>query len=217
MESKESARKLGVKMVRKEGKIQHADTDHANRKQGPEDVYRVNDLVMLSTANRRRDYTVAKSGQSAKLFPRRDGPYRVVKVFPETSTYWLDVPNAPANFCFTFHASQLKRYVENDQELFPGQELARDGPITLADESKEHMIDRVLDEKKGRGGGWWYLVRWRGTRSCEEETGWEGRSVILGLHGISSGLDRDRQWAPCSEIDESGRSFSNYGHRAGRQ
>jgi hypothetical protein len=68
-----------------------------------------------------------------------------VKAFPDTSTYQLDVPNAPANFCFTFHASQLKRYVENDREHFLGQELTRDGPIVLAmaDGSEEHVIDRT--------------------------------------------------------------------------
>lgn len=67
------------------------------------------------------------------------------KAFPDTSTYQLDVPNAPANFCFTFHASQLKRYVENDREHFLGQELTRDGPIVLAmaDGSEEHVIDRT--------------------------------------------------------------------------
>jgi hypothetical protein len=143
--------------------------DQANRKCRPEDAYQVNDLVMLSTANRRRDYAMAGSGRSAKLFPRRDGPYRVVKVFPETSTYQLDVPNAPANFCFTFHASQLKKYVENDRELFPGWELPRDGPIVLADGSEEHVIDRILDEKKGKGGGWWYLVQWKGYGTGDDE------------------------------------------------
>jgi hypothetical protein len=79
------------------------------------------------------------------------------------------VPNAPANFCFTFHASQLKRYVENDRELFPGRELTRDGPIVLADGSEEHVIDRILDEKKGKGGGWWYLVRWKGYGPGDDE------------------------------------------------
>jgi hypothetical protein len=55
--------------------------DQANRKRRPEDVYQVDDLVLLSTANRRRNYAMAGSGRSAKLFPRRDGPYRVVKAF----------------------------------------------------------------------------------------------------------------------------------------
>ena len=134
--------------------------DQANRKRGPEDVYVVNDLVMLSTANRRKDYASTGSGRSAKLFPRRDGPYRVVEAFPHTSTYRLEIPNAPRNFCFTFHASQLKRYVPNDQGLFPSRELPRDGPVVLADGQEEHVIERILDDRR-RGRGWQYLVRWK--------------------------------------------------------
>ena len=80
--------------------------DQANRKRGPEDAYKVDDLVMLSTGNRRKEYAATGSGRSAKLFPRWDGPYRVEAASPKTSTYRLEVPNAPPNFCFTFHASQ---------------------------------------------------------------------------------------------------------------
>ena len=86
--------------------------DQANRKRGPEDIYKVDNLVMLSKANRRKEYARAGSGRSAKLFPRRDGPYRVVEAFPQTSTYRLNIPNAPVNFCLMFHASQLKCYVQ---------------------------------------------------------------------------------------------------------
>ena len=42
--------------------------DHANRKRKPEDIYKENDLVMLSTSNRRKDYAAPGSGWSAKLF-----------------------------------------------------------------------------------------------------------------------------------------------------
>ena len=94
--------------------------DQANKKRGPEDVYKVNDLVMLSTTNRRKEYTSTGSSRSTKLFPQKDGPYRVVRAFPQTSTYQLEIPNAPPNFCLMFHALQLKRYISNDQELFPG-------------------------------------------------------------------------------------------------
>jgi len=121
--------------------------DHANRRRGPEDVYKENDLVMLSTANRRRDYASTGSGRSVKLFPRQDGPYRVVKAFPQTSTYRLEVPNTSPNFCSTFHASQLKRYVPNDRDLFPGREFPRDGPVVLENGEEEHVIDRILDER----------------------------------------------------------------------
>jgi len=102
--------------------------DQANRKRRPEDVYKVDDLVLLSTANRRKEYAATGSGRSAKFFPRRDGPYRVVEAFPQTLMYRLEVPNAPPNFCFTFHMSQLKRYVPNNQTLFPRREFPRDGP-----------------------------------------------------------------------------------------
>ena len=128
--------------------------DQGNRKRGAEDAYKVNDLVMLSTANRRKEYASTGDGRSAKLFPRQDGPYRVVEAFPQTSTYRLDVPNAPPNFCFTFHASQLKRYVQNDQDLFPGREFPHDGPVVLESGEEEHVIEQILDERqRGRGMG----------------------------------------------------------------
>ena len=49
--------------------------DQANRKRGPEDAYTVDDFVMLSTANRRKEYTSTGSSRSAKLFPQWDSPY----------------------------------------------------------------------------------------------------------------------------------------------
>ena len=142
--------------------------DQANKKRGTEDAYEVNDLVMLSTANRRKEYASTGDGWSAKLFPQQDGPYRVAEAFPQTSTYRLDVPNAPPNFCFTFHASQLKRYVPNDQGLFPGREFPRDGPVMLESGEEEHVIERILDERR-RGRGWQYLVRWKGYGPGDDE------------------------------------------------
>ena len=44
-------------------------TDQANRKRRLEDIYCQGDLVMLSTANQRKEYTSTRSRQSAKLFP----------------------------------------------------------------------------------------------------------------------------------------------------
>jgi hypothetical protein len=142
--------------------------DHANRRRGSEDAYKTDDLVMLSTANRRKDYASTGSGRKAKLFPRQDGPYRVVEAFPQTSTYRLDIPNAPPNFCFTFHASQLKRYVSNDRDLFLGRELSRDGPVVLENGEEEHVIERILDERRW-GRGWQYLVRWKGYGPGDDE------------------------------------------------
>ena len=80
----------------------------------------------------------------------------------------IDVPNAPPNFCFTFHASQLKRYVPNNQALFPEREFPRDGPVVLADGREEHVIERIVDERRHRRG-WQYLVRWKGYGPGDDE------------------------------------------------
>ena len=163
--------------------------DQANRKRGPEDAYAIDDLVMLSTANRRKEYASTGSGRSAKLFPRHDGPYRVTKAFPQTSTYRLDIPNAPSNFCFTFHASQLKRFVPNDRELFPGRELSRDGPVVLPSGREEHVIEGILDERR-RGRGWQYLVRWKGYGPGDDE--WMPRREVEETVALGEWLRKKR-------------------------
>ena len=144
--------------------------DHAHRRHGSEDEYKTDDLVMLSTANRRKDYVSKGSGQSAKLFLQQDWPYWVVKDFPQMSTYRLDIPNAPPNFCFTFHVSQLKRHVSNDRvlDLFPGQELPCNGLVVLESGEEEHVIERILDKRR-QGRGWQYLVRWKGYGPGDDE------------------------------------------------
>ena len=81
--------------------------------------------------------------------------------FPQTSTYRPEIPNAPSNFCLTFHASQLKRYVPNDQALFPEREFPCNG-------REERVIERIMDERK-QGRGVQYLVRWKGYGPGDDE------------------------------------------------
>ncbi len=68
----------------------------------------------------------------AKLMPRYDGKYRVTAAFPEASVYSINMPNVPLAYT-TFHASELRPYLENDPALFPSQELAQLGPIITED------------------------------------------------------------------------------------
>ena len=56
----------------------------------------------------------------------------------------------------------------NDPNLFPGRELAKDGPVTLENGAEEHVIERILDERR-RGRGWQYLVRWKGYGLGDDE------------------------------------------------
>ena len=149
--------------------------DQANRHRAQEDVYKVGDKVMLSTANRRKEYAPSSSGRVTKFFPRHDGPYEVTAAYPQTSTYKLGIPDAAPNTCLTFHASQLKRYIPNKADLFPDRELERPGPVTTTNGEREHVIDRIVDERK-RGRGYQYLVRWKGYG--EEDKEWLPRREL---------------------------------------
>ena len=122
--------------------------DQANRYRGQEDTFKVGEKVMLSTSNRRKEYAPPGSGQVTKFLPRHDGPYEVTAAYPQTSTYKLWIPDAPPNTCLTFHASQLKRHVPNRADLFPNRELERPEPVTIRGGEKEHVIDRIVDERR---------------------------------------------------------------------
>jgi hypothetical protein len=141
---------------------------HANKSRAEEDVFKVGEWVMLNTHNRRREYKNGKPGRVAKFMPRYDGPYKVLKARPEVSSYSLDLPNQP-NIFPTFHASELRRFVPNDDTLFPSRKFARPPPVLTADGEEEWTVEEIIDERR-RGHGMQYLVRWSGYG--EEEDRW---------------------------------------------
>ena len=67
-----------------------------------------------------------------------------------------------------FHTLQLKCYMPNDQTLFPGQEFPHDGLVLLEKRREEHVIERIIDERK-RGRGVQYLVQWKGYGPGDDE------------------------------------------------
>ncbi|GBE82212.1 hypothetical protein SCP_0405950 [Sparassis crispa] len=95
-------------------------THFANLSCGPEIKYHVGEKVMLLTLHRRREYKHKGEKCTAKFFPHFDGPYVITNAHPETSNYTLDMPNNPNKFA-TFHASELKPHIANDDWLFPHQ------------------------------------------------------------------------------------------------
>jgi hypothetical protein len=133
---------------------------HANEHRAPEIIYNEGDLVMLSTEHRRRNYKRKGKKRVAKFMPRSDGPYTVVKSFPEKSEYTLRLPNNSQTFP-GFHSSLLKPFVPNDPTLFPDCEFTRPGAVVTEDGTEENMIDKIVDARR-RGRGKQYLVRWVG-------------------------------------------------------
>ncbi|RDB31105.1 hypothetical protein Hypma_000020, partial [Hypsizygus marmoreus] len=147
---------------------------HANEHRAAEVVYKEGELVMLSTENRRRNYKRKGKKRVAKFMPRNDGPYTIVKAFPERSEYTLRLPNNPKTFP-GFHSSLLKRFLPNDPSLFPDREFTRPGAIVTEDGTEENMIDKIVDARR-RGRGRQYLVQWVGYDRDHDE--WlSGREV----------------------------------------
>jgi hypothetical protein len=122
-----------------------AQAEFSNRHCGDEVVYSVGDKVMLSTVHRCHKYMQKNSDRVAKFMPRFNGPFLVIKVFPEKSVYTLELPNELN--CFpTFHASLLRKFIPNDDVLFPSRALPRPGPVVTDNSEEEWFINCILDE-----------------------------------------------------------------------
>ncbi len=155
----------------------------ANNLRSKESPYAVGDYVYLSTSNRWKEYTHAGDGRVAKFMPRFDGPYEITKAFPEKSTYTLNMPNS--NVFPTFHASQLKRFVPNDDTLFPSRTLEEPEAVVNDEGEEEWYVDSIADEKRGRRG-MEYLVRFRGYVS--EHDRWMTRADVEDLEVFDAWL-----------------------------
>lgn len=75
----------------------------------------------------------------------------VIDFHPETSNYTIDLPNNPDMYN-TFHASQLKHHVANNDALFPSRRMEAPLPVVTSDGLEEHLIDQIIDLRaRGRG------------------------------------------------------------------
>jgi hypothetical protein len=153
---------------------------HANQHRGPEEVYAVGDLVMLSMEHRHRQYKCKGKRQVAKFMPRHDGPYTIVHAFPEKSEYTLRLPNGSNTFP-GFHSSLLKRWIPNDADKFPNREFTAPRSIITADGTEENFIDKIVDCRR-RGRGIQYLVRWVGFDRDHDE--WLPRKELIDTEGL---------------------------------
>ena len=136
-----------------------SQASYANEKRGPEIEYKVGDRVMLSTMHHQQEFKQLGDSKVAKFMPCYDGPYYVLEARPETSTYTLNLPNS-TNIFPTFHASQLKPFMANDNDAFPSCKMDEPGWILLNGE-KEQVIKRIINTKKVRNY-YKYLVCWHG-------------------------------------------------------
>jgi hypothetical protein len=72
----------------------------------------------------------------------------------------LNMPNSLHVFP-TFHASQLKLFMENNPVLFPSCKHPWPGPVVTTEGIEEYVINEIIDNQQ-RECSWSYLVRWAG-------------------------------------------------------
>ena len=135
-------------------KIEQARAANAHRLEDP--VFKEGEEVLLSILNRRREYMQKGDNQVAKFMARYDGPYKIKHVYPDTSTYTLDLPTSMKIF-LTFHGSMLKHYTQSNDTLFSSRRFERPAPIVTEDGVKEWFVDCVLNRRR-RGRGYRWLV-----------------------------------------------------------
>ena len=126
-------------------KAKVAQAECANRHRGPEVTFKAGDKVQLSTEHCWCEYMQAKSGRVTKLMPCSDGLFTVIHAHPETSNYTIELRNEPNRF-HTFHASQLRPFCSNDDELFPSCTLPQPGTVVTTCGQEEWLIRDIIDE-----------------------------------------------------------------------
>ena len=136
-----------------------SQTLQANKNRTDDFSLKIGDCVLLSTLHRRNNYKWKGENHIAKFMPHYNGPYHITAVDHIHSTVTLELPNKP-NIFPTFHFLQIIPFIENDNILFPQQQLTQPPPIVI-DNEEEFFIDYILDKKK-HGRGIQYLVHWSG-------------------------------------------------------
>ncbi|KIY68288.1 hypothetical protein CYLTODRAFT_443477 [Cylindrobasidium torrendii FP15055 ss-10] len=153
-------------------------THYANTKRRPDLDISDDSLVYLSTKN-----LSLPKGRARKLVPKFVGPYRVLKSDRETSTYTLELPPSlkERNLHSTFHISVLRRYVPNDDVLFPSRRVpgpydfgAQPGEEVYVDEISAHRwVDTALE----------FRVHW-----ADGDVEWEPLTTVRDLEALDTYL-----------------------------
>ncbi|VDC03257.1 unnamed protein product [Peniophora sp. CBMAI 1063] len=123
----------------------------------------VGSRILSSTYHRRGEFVsvFADKNSAAKLFPCFDHR-RPMHRHTRPTRYALDIPNAAANACLTFHSSLLKTCIGPDPDLAPDHIIERPGRLT----NTEHQIrDVIVEQRRGRD----YGVRWVGYGDTDVE------------------------------------------------
>ena len=153
-----------LKQVREEAMQNLGKAQEALRKRSAQNKrfrpYQEGELVWLEGRNLKLPYP------SAKLAPKRLGPFKVLKQVSEVA-YQLQLPDQ-WKIHDVFHAGLITPYKETEMH---GPNFTR-LPPDLIEGEEEYEVERIIGKKqKGRGRKIHYLVKWKGYPASDNS--WE--------------------------------------------
>lgn len=128
---------------------QQAMEEQANRKRNQAPEFKIGDKVWLNLHN-------ITTNRPSKKLDAKYAKYQVIGVVG-THSYRLDTPPGVHN---VFNANKL-RLASDDPLPSQKQDDSHPQPVLVGND-EEYDIEKVLDEKKGRGGSRRLLVKWKG-------------------------------------------------------
>jgi len=115
----------------------------ANKRRRDGQQFQEGEEVLLATANLN-----LPKGRAGKLCPKYIGPFEVLKAYQDSSTYQVKLPPdmKKRRIHDVFHENVLKRYIGNNDELFPKRETRPHYDFS-DDPDNEWVVNEIIDHK----------------------------------------------------------------------
>jgi transposase InsO family protein len=142
---------------------------YADRHRRDVPAFTVGDMVLVNAANLRAPSDSATPG-AGKLRSRFIGPYPISKVISPVS-YHVDLPTSLRLVHPAFHISALKPWRDGSADFPDREPEPTPPPPVMGDFGELEWTVEEIREKRRKGRGWQYLVKWL---NCPEvENSWE--------------------------------------------
>ena len=174
----EKMRKIKEKVKVALGKAQEKMKKFADRKQGKEKEYRVEDLVLLSTKDLKWQM---KGRRSEKLTKHFVGPYKVKEIV-SSNTIELELPKS-IKIHLVVNVSRIRLYKPQVEE----QKKALLKPVIIKGEEEfkvEKTLNKQVVQEKEK-----FLVQWKGY--TVEEDMWEDRKNLENAKELVEEFERE--------------------------
>ncbi|GJW98256.1 putative reverse transcriptase domain-containing protein [Tanacetum coccineum] len=164
--------------------------------------FQVGDMVMLKVSPWKG---VIRFGKRGKLSPRYIGPFKIIERIGPVA-YKLELPDKLRGIHSTFHVSNLKKCMADENLVIPLEEIQLDDKLHFIEEPVEIMDREVKQLKQSRIPI--VKVRWNSRRGPEYT--WEREDFFkrnyphlfssIRVDGLEAGVRKDRQWISRSAL-----------------